>query len=71
MFARIVVFAIVMALLWYGWRLISRRLENRNAGSGPRKRLGEKRDDVVDLERDPETGVYRPGDEDEDEGKRG
>jgi hypothetical protein len=66
MLARLIVFAVIMAILWFGWRAIRRGFadyfDSADKRARERHRLEAKRGDVVDLERDPETGVFRPGD---------
>ena len=58
---RVALIAIVGVTVWYCWRLIQRQ----QAQVGERLRQAEaslKQRDTVHLERDPETGVYRPPD---------
>jgi hypothetical protein len=65
MLPRIAVFLLVMGAIWFGWRAIRRNFRDyfnsADADARERHRLEAKRPDVVDLERDPETGVYKPG----------
>ncbi|MEX1180946.1 MAG: hypothetical protein WEB63_09080 [Cucumibacter sp.] len=65
MIPRIIVFVLVMAAIYIGWRAIRRGLRDYFATSDnaarERQKLEARRPDVVDLERDPETGIYKPG----------
>jgi len=59
--ARLLLFLIVGAAAWYGWRLFRRQqarvARHLNDAEGT---LG--KTTAVELERDPKTGVYRPRD---------
>lgn len=61
MLARLIVIAIVFAAVFYGWRLFLRYRDKRGEESGERRRLESRATEAVELERDPETGVYKPG----------
>lgn len=61
MLARLVVIVIVLAAVFYGWRALVRFRDKRDDDSGERRRLKSSATDALELERDPETGVYKPG----------
>lgn len=64
MIARIVVFLVIMAAIFVGYVLIRRGFrqyfDNADKQARERHKLEARRGDVVDLERDPDTGVYKP-----------
>jgi cytochrome c-type biogenesis protein CcmH/NrfG len=64
MIARIVVFLLIMAAIYIGYILIRRGFrqyfENADTEARERHKLEARRDGVVELERDPDTGVYKP-----------
>ncbi|HUV32032.1 MAG TPA: hypothetical protein VMW31_00550 [Devosiaceae bacterium] len=72
MLARIIVFVLVFAAIYFGWRAITRNFRDYFRGADEaareRHRLEARRPDVVDLERDPETGVFKPGGKDGPDG---
>jgi hypothetical protein len=58
---RVLLFALAGAAVWYGWRAFQRQQSRVN------KALWEAeaslaRKEPVKLEKDPETGIYRPAD---------
>jgi len=61
MFARLLVIAVVFAAVYYGWRGLVRFRAKRDDAGGERRRLKSSATEALELERDPETGVYKPG----------
>jgi hypothetical protein len=62
--ARLLFFALVAGALWYGWHLF-RRQQGKVAEVLKRAEGTLTKNEPVDLERDPKTGVYRPADRDD------
>ncbi len=59
--ARLLIFALVGAAVWYGWRAFRRQQDRvSNALKEAEGSLSKK--EPLTLEKDPETGVYRPTD---------
>ena len=61
--ARILLFALLGAAAWYGWQAL-RRNQGRVAEALKRAEGSLAKKETVTLEKDPETGVYRPIDRD-------
>jgi hypothetical protein len=71
MIARLVVIAIVFLAVFYGWRALVRFRGKRDDDAGERRRLKSSATDALELERDPKTGVYKPGDTNTDKTEGG
>jgi hypothetical protein len=61
--ARVLLFALLGAAAWYGWQAL-RRNQVRVAEALKRAEGSLAKEETVTLEKDPETGVYRPIDRD-------
>jgi hypothetical protein len=59
--ARLLLFLVLGAAAWYGWRMFRRQMTRvtRDLKDAEGTLAREK---TVELERDPKTGVYRPSD---------
>jgi hypothetical protein len=59
--ARLLLFLVLGAAAWYGWRMFRRQMTRvtRDLKDAEGTLAKEK---TVELERDPKTGVYRPSD---------
>jgi len=70
MWLRIITFVIIIAIIVYGVRAISRNVNDYfsdiDKDKLKRDRQDRKRSDIVDLTRDPKDGVFRPGDDKKD-----
>jgi hypothetical protein len=58
---RVLLFALAGAAVWYGWRAL-RRQQNRVTEALKEAEASLARKEPIRLEKDPETGVYRPSD---------
>lgn len=60
-FGKLIVLALVIVAVWYGFRLLGRRQRPLGKEKG-KARVNERSGDprVVDLERNPKTGAYEP-----------
>lgn len=61
---RLLFILFIGAAAWYGWRAF-RRHQERIAKALRESESTVARDKAVELEKDPDTGVYRPRDRDE------
>jgi hypothetical protein len=58
---RLLLFALVGAAVWYGWRAFRRQQDRVNKALWEAEASLAKKEPIK-LEKDPETGIYRPTD---------
>lgn len=56
---KLLLYALVGAAIWYGWRVF-RRQQARVTEALKKAEGSLRKNETVQLEKDPETGVYRP-----------
>lgn len=61
--ARLLFILLLAGLAWYGWRVF-RRYQEQLSKPLKEAETSLRKDKAVELEKDPESGVYRPRDRD-------